>query len=262
MAKLWRYKSALVTGASSGLGKEFALQLAHLGTDVVLVARRRGRLREVAKEVKRLGRNATVVVADLEKPEDRHRVTGHLKRNRVDLLINNAGYGKISPFHELSLEDIGGQMTLNCHAPTEFLYHAIHYYRSEGIPGGIINVASEAAFIPVPFMATYAATKAYLRSLSESLSYELAALNIQVAVVCPGLTESEFFDRAGEEGTKMMRMMPTAECVEIALHKFQKGNTLIITGAENELMKFIATRVPSKWVSTAIGRLLNRAMHT
>jgi len=258
----WHYRSALVTGASSGLGREFALQLAARGCDLVLVARRLDKLREVAAEVKRAGRAAHVIAADLEQAEGRARLEDAFAKYGIDLLVNNAGYGRVGHFEEISRADAGGQVELNCRALVELTHLAVEHYRASGTHGGILNVASTASFMPVPYFAVYAATKAFVRSFSEGLSYELAPKGITVAAVCPGAAETEFFVRAGEEAAKLQKLMSARDCVQIALRKFGEGRRVIVTGGQNEFLATISRILPREWLASGAGKIFSKALKT
>ena len=190
-------KVALVTGASAGLGVEFARQLSKRGQRLVLAARRKERLEELARE---LG-NARAVAIDLSKANAALKLMDDLTANgeTVDLLVNNAGFGLIGQFAELDAKRERQMIDLNAGVLTD-LCRAVAPDMIERRSGGIINVASTAAFQPGPKMAVYFATKAFVLSLTEALHEELKPHGIRVSCLCPGPTRTEFGDVAGFGG--------------------------------------------------------------
>jgi short-subunit dehydrogenase len=254
--KPWTYKQALITGASSGLGEEFALQIAALGTDVILLARREGRLEALAQRIRATGRKAEVVCADLEQPEVWTRLAELMRERGVDLLVNNAGYGKTGLFAQIELKETLGQIDLNVRALTALTYHAASGFMARGVKGGIINVASVAATQPLPNMAVYAATKAYVRSFSRALGQELRGSGVQLTTVLPGAVATEFFSRAGESLLLVMAMK-AGPVVRAALHGFHKGKAELVPGLHNQLLVFLTALLPDTlnlWASDFIAR--------
>ncbi|HEY7005204.1 MAG TPA: SDR family oxidoreductase, partial [Sphingomicrobium sp.] len=190
-------KVALVTGASAGLGVEFARQLSKRGHALVLAARRKKRLEELAKE---LG-NARAVAIDLSKANAAAKVMADIEANgeTVDFLVNNAGFGLIGHFAELDAKRERQMIDLNV-ATLADLCRAVAPAMIERKSGGILNVASTAAFQPGPKMAVYFATKAFVLSLSEAIHEELKPHGVKVSCLCPGPTRTEFGDVAGFGG--------------------------------------------------------------
>lgn len=194
-----RWASALVTGASSGIGRELARQAAARGADVIAVARRRRELEDLAAEIgTRHGRDVEVLVADLLDPEDLARVAERVTDpvRPVDLVVNNAGFGSAGRFQELSLEREEAQIRLNVVA----LHRLSHAALSAMVPrrrGGLLNVSSVAGFQPVPRNATYGATKAFVTQFTETLHSEVRDHGVHVTALCPGFTRTEFQRRAG-----------------------------------------------------------------
>lgn len=227
-------KIALVTGASAGLGVEFARQLSKRGHALVLVARREQRLDELAKE---LG-NARAVGADLSKKDATAKLMADLKANgeTVDLLVNNAGFGLIGRFAELDPKRQRQMIDLNVGALTD-LCRAVAPAMIERKSGAILNVASTAAFQPGPKMAVYFATKAFVLSLSEALHEELKPHGIAVTCLCPGPTRTEFGDVAGFRGNGMFDRvaMRADEVVESGLNGIDKNRAVVVTGWMNKV---------------------------
>ena len=227
-------KVALVTGASAGLGVEFARQLSTRGHALVLTARRKDRLEELAKE---LG-NARAVAIDLSKKDTVAKLLADVEAHgeTVDLLVNNAGFGLIGRFAELDAKRQLQMIDLNVRALTE-LCRAVAPAMIERKSGGILNVASTAAFQPGPKMAVYFATKAFVLSLSEALHEELKPDGIKVSCLCPGPTRTEFGDVAGFGGSGAFDRlaMTAAKVVEIGLEGLDRNKAVVIAGIVNKL---------------------------
>ena len=227
-------KVALVTGASAGLGVEFARRLSERGHSLVLVARRKDRLDELAKE---LG-NARAVAIDLSKPNAAAKLMADIEEHgeTVDLLVNNAGFGLIGRFAELGAKRERQMIDLNVGALTD-LCRAVAPGMIRRKSGGIINVASTAAFQPGPKMAVYFATKAFVLSLTEALHEELKPHAIRVSCLCPGPTRTEFGEVAGFGGNAAFDKvaMNAAEVVEAGLKGLDSNRAVVVTGLINKI---------------------------
>jgi short-subunit dehydrogenase len=226
---------ALITGASAGLGVEFARQLAKRGHRLVLAARRGDRLEALAKE---LG-NARAVSLDLSKANSAAKLMADLEAagERVDLLVNNAGFGLIGRFAELDAKRLRQMIDLNVGTLTD-LCRAIAPGMIARKSGAILNVASTAAFQPGPKMAVYFATKAYVLSLTEALHEELKSHGIRVSCLCPGPTRTEFGEVAGFGGNGMFDRvaMDAAEVVETGLAGLDRNRAVVVPGLVNKLV--------------------------
>ena len=223
----------LITGASSGLGAEFARQCAARGDEVVLVARRRGRLEQVAAEAGR----AHVIVADLGESGAARRLLGVVEGMGLGVarLINNAGFGLIGRFAALPLERQRQMIDLNVGTLVELSHLALPAMiaRKEG---GILNVASTAAFQPGPGMATYFASKAFVLSFTEALHQEMLGHGIKVGALCPGPTATEFGAVAGIGSARFDRFSAdAARVVTAGLDGLERNQAVIIPGAINKL---------------------------
>jgi short-subunit dehydrogenase len=227
-------KVALVTGASAGLGVEFARQLSKRGHRLVLAARRKDRLEELAKE---LG-SARSVAIDLSKANAATKLMADLDVNgeTVDLLVNNAGFGLIGRFAELDGRRERQMIDLNVGTLAD-LCRAIAPGMIQRKSGGILNVASTAAFQPGPKMAVYFATKAFVLSLTEALHEELKPHGIHVTCLCPGPTRTEFGDVAGFGGNGLFdRVAMNAPAVVAAgLDGLDKNKAVVVPGLINKL---------------------------
>lgn len=227
-------KVALVTGASAGLGVEFARQLSKRGHTLVLVARRKDRLEELAAE---LGK-ARAVSIDLSKNDSAAKLMADLEANgeRVDLLVNNAGFGLIGRFTSADAKRLRQMIDLNVGTLTD-LCRAVAPAMIARKSGGIINVASTAAFQPGPNMAVYFATKAFVLSLTEALHEELKPHGVHVTCLCPGPTRTEFGDVAGFGGNGMFDRvaMNSPEVVAAGLEAIDKNKAVVIPGLVNKM---------------------------
>jgi hypothetical protein len=227
-------KVALITGASAGLGVEFAKALAERGHRLVLVARRKERLEELAKE---LGK-ARAVALDLSKAGAAAKLMADIEKNgeTVDMLINNAGFGLIGKFAELDAQRERQMIDLNVATLTD-LCRAVAPQMIKRRSGAILNVASTAAFQPGPKMAVYFATKAFVLSLSEALHEELKPHGIKVSCLCPGPTRTEFGDVAGFGGNGLFDRvaMESPAVVKAGLDGLDRNKAVIVPGWMNKL---------------------------
>ena len=227
-------KVALVTGASAGLGVEFARQLSERGHRLVLAARRKERLEGLAAE---LGK-ARAVAIDLSKKDAAAKLMADLEANgeEIDLLVNNAGFGLIGRFAKADAKRVRQMIDLNVGTLTD-LCRAVAPRMIDRKSGGIINVASTAAFQPGPNMAVYFATKAFVLSLTEALHEELKPHGVHVTCLCPGPTRTEFGDVAGFGGNGMFDRvaMESPEVVAAGLEGFDKNKAVVVPGLVNKI---------------------------
>jgi len=245
-------KKALITGASSGIGREFARELASKGYETILVARRYERLKDISEELTaQFNSPSTPVQADLSQRDDLERVSGYLYG--VDLLVNNAAFGLIGSFSVLEGEKELEMIRLN----VESLYRLSKFYviarREQG--GGIINVASTAAYLPVPFMAVYAATKAFVLSFSEALSEELKDSNFKVMVLSPGPTSTEFFEVASGKSRKVYGSMAPEKVVKKAMSAYEKSKRSVVSGFSNKVVAGGSKIAPKALLLKVAGRV-------
>ena len=247
-------KVALVTGASAGLGVDFARQLAKRGHRLVLVARRKERLDELAKE---LG-NARAVAIDLSKANAAAKLMADIEAHgeTVDLLVNNAGFGLIGQFARLDAKRERQMVDLNAGTLMD-LCRAVAPAMIDRQSGAIINVASTAAFQPGPKMAVYFATKAFVLHLSEALHEELKPHGIKVSCLCPGPTRTEFGDVAGFGGNGLFDRvaMNSAEVVEAGLRGLDKNHAVVVPGIQNKVTAASTRFAPRKLVRKIAGAI-------
>jgi len=240
-----------VTGASMGIGATFARELARQGATVLLVARSRDKLERLAAELP----GSHVLVEDLASPGAARRLFDAVtaKGLDVDVLINNAGFGAHGAFGELPLEAQSGQIALNVAALVELSH--VFLPMIERKRGGIIHVASTAAFQPVPYMAVYAATKAFVLSFSEALWAEYRPRGVRVLALCPGATETPFFARAGEAAAFGKKAAPE-DVVRLGLKAFSAGRATVIHGTGNYFTSLISRFTSRELTAKVSARLM------
>lgn len=243
-------KVALITGASSGIGKAFAYELAARGAHLVLVARSTARLQEIADDIHaRHGRTVDVIPADLIQTD----ATDNLVRRladanlRIDVLINNAGFGTYGQFETLSTAKQCDEIQLNCVALTA-LTHRLLPDMLQRADAAVINVASTAAFQPVPYMATYAATKAYVLAFSEALWSECQGRGVRVLALCPGATDTAFFDVAAAQEAAVGEKMPVSAVIETAMRALDANHSYVVVGARNRMQSNLHRLLPRETV--------------
>lgn len=254
MLKSYAGHWGLVTGASSGIGAEFARQLAARGMHCVLVARREDRLQSMAEElVRAYGTRCEIVSADLSQPRAGRELLTEVARRgiTVELLVNNAGFGMVSALEET---DVGRALELiqvNVTCLTELTLSVAKEMVRRG-HGGIINIGSLVSFQPVGYMGVYAASKAYVLHFSEALWAELRPRGVTVTTLCPGTTRTEFFDHSGVPGwAERNRGQDVQTVVRTGLAAFDAGRQYVIPGWTNYLVSLavrLATRATVvKW---------------
>ena len=251
-------ETVLITGASSGIGLELAKCFAADKSNLILVARNRAALEELATELRRQHSiNVEVITADLARPESPQTVFDTLKRRgiRVDVLVNNAGFGLHGRFAELPLAPQLEIIQVNIAALVAltglFLPAILEQKR-----GGILNVGSVAGFLPGPNMAVYYASKAFVQSFSEALFEELRGTGVRVTNLCPGPTESNFSQiaRGYHRRELSAAKMSAAEVAVAGHHAFRAGQCVKVTGVKNLLLAQATRMLPRAAVRRAVGR--------
>lgn len=253
-----RNQTALITGASAGLGYEFAHLFARDKYNLILVARIGPKLAQLAEELgQQQGISVKTIPLDLGLPQASQNLFEETQRGgmHVDILVNNAGYGISGKFADIPLEESYGQIQLNVSALTLLtrLFLGPMLARRSG---KVMNVASTAAFQPGPLMAVYYATKAYVLSFSEALSDELKGTGVSVTCFCPGATLTEFQKRAQSENSRLFKQLAPMEAKTVAEDGYRAlmaGKTLAIAGFRNWLVAESVRFAPRK-VVTAVSR--------
>jgi short-subunit dehydrogenase len=230
--------TALVTGASSGIGVELALELARRGHDVTLAARREDRLRTLAGEIERdHGVRADVVAADISTEEGRAALIAALADKKVEILVNNAGYGSAGRFQSLDGDRETRMVRTNCEAIVALCAEYVPAMVDRG-RGAILNVASTAAFQPLPFQATYSASKAFVLTFTDALTADLHGTGVTATALCPGPVPTEFGEQAGIddgdwEGVPSFAITSPEQNAKAAVAGMAKGKRVVIPGPLN-----------------------------
>lgn len=240
---------ALITGASSGIGKEMAIYLSNKGIDLILVAREEDKLKEVQKQIKT---NSEIICMDLSLTENC--IELYKQVNDVDILINNAGFGAFGEFAETDLKKELSMINTNVcavHILTKLFLQDMCKKNS----GYILNVASIAGFLPGPHMATYHATKSYVLKLTQSIYEELRKRksNVKISALCPGPIKTAFLDKAN---VKFKTKLMTAEYVaKYAIDNMFKSKYMILPGGNNKAIRFLSKIVPDKIIGKIVYRM-------
>lgn len=245
--------NALITGASSGIGYEFAKVCAEKGHDLILVARREDKLQAMKQDLERaFGIKVSLLPFDLSKPSVPDEIFNSLDRQQipVDILVNNAGFGDFGSFADADWKKLSEMIQVNITALTHLtkLFLPGMIIRKSG---KVLNIASTAAFGAGPLMAVYYATKGYVLQLSEALAKELQGTGVTVTVVCPGPTETGFQAVAGSRQSKLVqgKKLPTARDVaEFGYQAMMRGETVAVHGLVNSLLVQVTRFLPRKAV--------------
>lgn len=251
-------KATLITGASGGIGEAFARRLAAEKHNLVLVARSADKLHQLCDELMLKHQiTAHYVALDLTAPDADRKLFEETVRHdfAIEWLINNAGFGSMGDFARLDLEKETGMIDLNIRTLVALTHRYLQKMREQK-SGVVINVASTAGFQPIPFMATYAATKAFVNSFSEAIAEENRLHGIVVTALCPGPTDTNFFNVAGAEPLKAKGMQTAEEVVETALAAVKNGRVTIVSGWTNYVGSIFGTLAPNFLVTRTIGSFL------
>ncbi|MEX1162718.1 MAG: SDR family oxidoreductase [Nitriliruptor sp.] len=259
------FTRALVTGASTGIGAAIATDLARRGVDLVVVARSTDKLEALAEQLGGAhGVQIEVLPADLTDADQLGAVEERLQRggdDAVDLLVNNAGFGTAGPFLESTPDRAAGEIALNATALTRLTYAALGRMVDAG-RGGILNVSSIGAFQPVPHLAVYAATKAFVSSFTEAVHEEVRGSGVHVTALCPGFTRSDFVEAAGA-GSEASRLpgflWQEAEPVAKAgVDGVRRGRAVVVSGSINKVSSGLSSVTPSPVSRRLIGGVIGR----
>jgi uncharacterized protein len=262
MTSFYREKWSLVTGASSGIGREFAHQLAAHGSHLVLTARSTDLLHDLAHELTSQFRiTAHVLVSDLTRANAAQNLAQQVQEScpPISLLVNNAGFGLTGKFESASTEQLADMVRLNCEALTVLSREFLPALKQTP-DGGMINVASVAGFQPLPYMATYAASKAYVVHFSAAIAEEVRPFGTRVLALCPGPVPTNFQSVAGIKLGPLSRIatVTSEQCVQQALSAYEKGKTICIPGTVNHLQSLITTKLPRQLLVRTMGELMTR----
>jgi short-subunit dehydrogenase len=252
---------AVVTGASSGIGLEYAQRLAARGFDLALVARRRARLESTAEELRRdLGVEVKAMPTDLTGSDDLRALESFLREaDRLDTLVNCAGFGTVGEFMTIDADRLEGEIALNVTALARLTRAALPGMVSRG-KGTIVNVSSMACFQPNPYVAGYGATKAYVTSLTEALAAELEGTGVFVQALCPGPVKTEFGDVAGLRGETFpsFAYSTPAQVVDASLRGIERREVVCVPGTMESALASVIDVLPRWLVRRAAGGLTRR----
>ena len=257
--------TALITGASSGIGLELARVFARNGHDVILVARSEDKLQALQSELsKDYGVQATVFSHDLTDTKAPQALFDQIQQSglTVDVLVNNAGYGDYKEFAQSNWDKLEGMILLNVLALTHLCRLFLPGMIQRG-QGQVLNVSSTAAFQPGPMMAVYFATKAYVLSFSEAIAAETEDKGINVTVLCPGPTQSDFIDRANMDrmalasGSSRDKLPTSAEVAQFGYDALQKGQVVAVHGFTNKLMTFSTRLAPRSIIRKGVKQFMS-----
>ncbi|OAN78085.1 hypothetical protein A8B82_10005 [Sulfitobacter sp. EhC04] len=255
----------LITGASDGLGVEFARLAAKHGRAMILTARSEDKLNTLAGELRSRGAEVVVIPADLNDLAEVDRLWSEATEGRqIDFVINNAGLGRNGPF--AGGGDAGWAMELssidvNMRALTRLMHLAIPHMTDAGT-GRILNVGSLAGFLPGPNMAIYHATKAYVLSLSEAVAHELRKTRVTVTALCPGATRTGFFAKAEMQGIRLLKLSPPASAHDVAATGWQAamaGRRVVVPGLLNKLSALLPRLAPRRVVTAMTGVFMSKS---
>jgi short-subunit dehydrogenase len=255
-------ETVLITGASSGIGRELAHRFARDGHDCVLLARSEDALHDLSETLQSAHSiNAHVLPADLSVPGVANDIVTDLKERSltVDVLVNNAGFGARGRFADLDAQQQVDMIQVNVAALTHLTRHLLPGMLDRN-RGGVLNVASTAAFQPGPYMSVYYATKAYVLSFSEGLAGEVSDTNVTVTCLSPGPTETAFMDRADMHGTALFEnasKMHPETVAKTGYDAFRKGRALVVPGWPNKIGAFMVRFTPRPVARRVAGWLNN-----
>ena len=253
-------ETALITGASSGIGLEFAKLFAADGSDLVLVARREEKLKGIAEELETAhGIKVHVLAKDLSKPKAPDEIFSALKKQKIqiDVLVNNAGFGKKEVFSETDKEIHLDMVQVNVMALTHLTKLFLTGILERG-HGGILNVGSLAGFQPGPNLAVYFATKAYVLSFTEALSEEIDNPNIKISCFAPGPVKTEFGEKSELDDSLLFKMslIDAEPAVKVGYEGFRKGQVIVIPGLKQQMVPFL-NRITPRFLLRKIAKRLN-----
>lgn len=254
---------ALITGASRGIGAEYATVLASQGYDLLLIARDEERLTKLSRQLEKdHSSKAHICVLDLAKPNSANQlfVTARDYCHTPDLLINNAGFGLYGEFVNHPLPRIQDMLHLHIQSVVESIRLFLPGMIERG-SGDIINVASLAGMFSIPYMAEYAATKTFLISFSEALAYEVQSTGVRIQVCCPGQTATEFHVTAGFQPSNPLTIQTASQVVQASLAALRQNQTLVTIGWQGKMFAFLAKWMPRKILTKQTGRRIRLPSH-
>ena len=251
--------TALITGASSGIGEQFAVLLAKSGFDLILVARRGGLLNALAERLSRAFSTSTIIIEDdLSDPNAVDRIMEASSEQDVGLLVSNAGFGLKEAHQNNDPSRMTEMLMVNCHAPMQLTHRFIPRLRQRD-RSGILLTSSVEGLMGFPNSTPYAATKAFVNSLAEGLWGELCSEGVDVCAICPGSTDTQAHELQGVDRSKVGEMMHPGEVVKLALNNIEEGPVYIV-GEQNEEMFKALTQMPRRDALPLVGETMNQSL--
>lgn len=253
----YKSKTALITGASSGIGLEYAREFARRGSNLILVARRQDALENLKRELSEaFGVTVTVIAMDLSSPDAGQKLVGELAAQglTVDFLINNAGFGTNSRFSQEDRSVIRQEITLNVLTLVDLTAAFLPHMLKQNF-GAVVNIASTASYQPVPGMAVYAATKSFVRSFTSAVWGEVAGTNVRVLTVSPGATKTEFFDVAGAKPAGALAPVENVIRTTFKALDSKRSKPAVIDGAANRVLAVFSTILPKAMVIRMVAKM-------
>lgn len=250
-------KQALVTGASEGIGRSFAMKLTTQGFTITAVARNEVRLKNLMNELGGAGHD--YLIADLSTEEGIARISHHLSENKYDLLVNNAGFTVYDAFHESKLFDNLNVLRVNCEAVL-CLSHA--FLLTAKVGDALINVSSTASFLPMTITSVYTGSKAFVTGFTESLWYEERKRGVYVMALCPGMTQSQFHTRAGGDNAQIPSWASETpdQVVELAMRELARRKKPIVVSGPQGYAIFLSRFISRRWLTLIAGKILELGM--
>ena len=243
-------KTALITGATSGLGLAYANEYARRGYDLVITGRRKEKIESNAKDItKQYGIHVLVVIVDLSNENGINKLLEIIKNKEIDVLVNNAGFGLKPYFADLLVDDIEKMIYLQTNAIV-LLVHAVMQGMIRRNHGTIINISSDGAFAVIPKNVLYSSTKLFIKNFTEGIHMELMDTEIKIQVVCPGFIDSDFHENAGMKVNKkqkgFMKFSQPEDIVRKAMKDIENGKVVSVIGADAKFIRFLANILPKK----------------
>ncbi len=250
----------LITGATSGIGYEFALNYAQNSNDLILVARNQKRLNEIKIDFEsQYNIDVKIFCTDLSLASASKNLVENLKNIKVDILINNAGIGEYGTFINSDIEKLTAMINLNITTLTELTHHFSKHMLQNGA-GKILNIASTASFQAVPTFGVYAATKAYVLNFSEALNYELRDTGVQVSTLCPGPTSTNFHIYSNATDSKHLTQdtLSAKEVAKVGIEQLENNKMTVVVGLKNKLLAFASSINPFRKLALIISANIMR----
>jgi len=254
-------KYTIITGASCGIGFELAKLFAKNNFNLIIISRNKTKLEEVKTNLEKINENILIKILPLDLSKDSSKVIEYVKKNKINVenLINNAGFGSYGDFKNLNIEDELNMLNLNILSVVKITHDILPQIIKN--KGKILNVASTAAFQPIPKMASYSASKSFVLSFSVALNEELKKFGVTVTALCPGATKTNFDKRAKMNksilfNSNLSNIMSANKVAKIGFDKMMRGKTIVITGKVNYIGTLFSKMMPIKTMAKIITRLV------